>query len=105
MLLDVFWLIVFLDDSAEFDRITALLSPCILSNNTSLLNMETFTIFYTMRSMGLDDLLDNTEKCSQHLVMYDKQMLQITLVPQVTVHATRSMIPHVWLTSFKELHI
>ena len=30
------------------------------------------------RTLGLDDLLDNTDESSRHIVMYDKQMHQIS---------------------------
>ena len=33
--------------------------------------------------MGFDTLLDNTDKSSKHIVMYDKQMHQIT--PKITI--------------------
>ncbi len=44
------------------------------------------------RSMGLDVLLDNTDRRSRHIVMYDKQIYQTTL--QITLNATRSHTCH-----------
>ncbi len=44
------------------------------------------------RPMGLDVVLDNTDKSSKHSVVYDKQMHQIT--PQITLNAIRSKTPH-----------
>ncbi len=42
--------------------------------------------------MGLDDLLDNTEKNSQHIVLYDKQMHQITHKNQITCYKRKVTI-------------
>ncbi len=39
--------------------------------------------FMNKRNMALDALLDNTNKSSKHIVIYDKQLLQIT--PQITL--------------------
>ncbi len=39
------------------------------------------------RPMGLDIMLDNTDKGSKHIVFFDKQMHQIN--PKLTSNATR----------------
>ncbi len=55
------------------------------------------------RPVGLEALLDNTNKSIKHTVMYDKQMQQIT--PQITLNATRSKAHHLCFTIVTESQI
>ena len=53
--------------------------------------------------MGLDALLGNIDKNSRHIVMYDKQLHQIT--PKIALNVTRSKSIHLCFTPVTESQI
>ena len=55
------------------------------------------------RPMGLDALLDNADKSSKHIIMYDKQMHQIT--PNITLMAQGQKSSYLCFTGVTECQI
>ena len=55
------------------------------------------------RPIGLDALLDDTDKSSKDIIMYDKQMHQIT--PKITLNTIRSKSIHICVTRVTKSHI
>ena len=51
------------------------------------------------RPIGLNDLPDNSDKNSKHIVMYDIQMHQVISQLKSNLNATRSKSPHLWSIS------